>query len=283
MMTLKSLILSRLESNGATPKRSLGQNFLIDEHVVAKIIGAVKASPGEMIIEVGPGLGSLTESLCKMERPLVLIELDRQFADYWRERGQKMIEGDALQIEWDSLTLSPKTILVSNLPYQISSSLVIDRCFGPPELKTMILMFQKEVAQRITASPRKKNYGMLSVMCQTFWDITSVCEAGPRCFFPSPKIASQVLKFTRKDTSGGPSDVANSQSFLNFVKTAFSYRRKVIWKNLNIEYQKYGMKSEDAILLGESLGLGRFARAEELSPLQFWNLHIEMGKVKCKK
>lgn len=282
-MNLKSLILSRLELSGATPKRSLGQNFLIDEQVVAKIIGAVKASPGELIIEVGPGLGSLTESLCKMDRPLVLIELDRQFADYWRERGQKMIEGDALQIEWDSLTLSPKTILVSNLPYQISSSLVIDRCFGPSELKTMILMFQKEVAQRITASPRKKNYGMLSVMSQTFWDITSVCDAGPRCFFPPPKIASQVLKFTRKDAFGGSADVANSQAFLNFVKMAFSYRRKVIWKNLNVEYQKYGMNVEEAILLGERLGLGRFARAEELTPLQFWNLHIEMGKVKCKK
>ncbi|MBK8203881.1 MAG: ribosomal RNA small subunit methyltransferase A [Bdellovibrionales bacterium] len=282
-MNLKSLILSRLELSGATPKRSLGQNFLIDEQVVAKIIGAVKASPGELIIEVGPGLGSLTESLCKMDRPLVLIELDRQFADYWRERGQKMIEGDALQIEWDSLTLSPKTVLVSNLPYQISSSLVIDRCFGPSELKTMILMFQKEVAQRITASPRKKNYGMLSVMSQTFWDITSVCDAGPRCFFPSPKIASQVLKFTRKDTFSGSSDLANSQAFLNFVKMAFSYRRKVIWKNLNVEYQKYGMNVEEAILLGERLGLGRFARAEELSPLQFLNLHIEMGKMKCKK
>jgi 16S rRNA (adenine1518-N6/adenine1519-N6)-dimethyltransferase len=282
-MNLKSLILSRLELSGSTPKRSLGQNFLIDEQVVAKIIGAVNASPGELIIEIGPGLGSLTESLCKMDRPLVLIELDRQFADYWRERGQKMIEGDALQIEWDSLTLSPKTILVSNLPYQISSSLVIDRCFGPSELKTMILMFQKEVAQRIMASPRKKNYGMLSVMSQTFWDITSVCDAGPRCFFPSPKIASQVLKFNRKDVFGGSADVENSQAFLNFVKMAFSYRRKVIWKNLNVEYQKYGMNVEEAILLGERLGLGRFARAEELSPLQFWNLHIEMGKVKCKK
>ncbi len=282
-MNLKSLILSRLESSGSTPKRSLGQNFLIDEQVVAKIIGAVNASPGELIIEIGPGLGSLTESLCKMDRPLVLIELDRQFADYWRERGQKMIEGDALQIEWDSLTLSPKTILVSNLPYQISSSLVIDRCFGPSELKTMILMFQKEVAQRITASPRKKNYGMLSVMSQTFWDITSVCDAGPRCFFPSPKIASQVLKFNRKDVFGGSANVENSQAFLNFVKMAFSYRRKVIWKNLNVEYQKYGMNVEEAILLGERLGLGRFARAEELSPLQFWNLHIEMGKMKCKK
>lgn len=282
-MNLKSLILSRMELSGSTPKRSLGQNFLIDEQVVAKIIGAVNASPGELIIEIGPGLGSLTESLCKMDRPLVLIELDRQFADYWRERGQKMIEGDALQIEWDSLTLSPKTILVSNLPYQISSSLVIDRCFGPSELKTMILMFQKEVAQRITASPRKKNYGMLSVMSQTFWDITSVCDAGPRCFFPSPKIASQVLKFNRKDVFGGSGDVANSQAFLNFVKMAFSYRRKVIWKNLNVEYQKYGMNVEEAILLGERLGIGRFARAEELSPLQFWNLHIEMGKMKCKK
>lgn len=282
-MSLKSLILSRLKLSGATPKRSLGQNFLIDEQVVAKIIDVVKASPGELIIEVGPGLGSLTESLCKMDRTLVLIELDRQFADYWRERGQKIIEGDALQIGWDPLVLSSKTILVSNLPYQISSSLIIDRCFGPSELKTMILMFQKEVAQRITAFPRTKNYGMLSVMAQIFWDITSVCDVGPRCFFPSPKIASQVLKFTRKDPFGGSADAVNSQTFFNFVKMAFSYRRKVIWKNLSVELQRCGMNAEEAILLGERLGLGQFARAEELSPMQFWNLHIEMGRVKCKK
>lgn len=145
-MTRKELILQRLRELGAEPKRSLGQNFLVAEHVIEKILNAVKLTPSSALIEVGPGLGALTEGLAELGRPMKVVELDSRFAAVWRSRGLEVIEEDALALEWKTLNLASDTLLVSNLPYQISSSLVIERSIDPAGVAKMILMFQKEVA-----------------------------------------------------------------------------------------------------------------------------------------
>lgn len=271
-MSLKQTISQRLRDLSADPKRSLGQNFLISEDKIARIISKLMTIEKPFrLIEVGPGLGSLTDELLKIDSEIKLIELDRIFAEYWRGRGLQVIEQDALKLNWgECVEKNIKSVLVSNLPYQISASIVIDRCHGPAEIKEMILMFQKEVAQRITSPVEEKSYGLLSVMAQTFFEVKKVADLGARDFFPPPKIASRVLYFKRKDEDTSP------QKFLSFCKQAFSQRRKLVIKNLGPWFSAGHRESESLESVFEELGLSRLSRAENLSPLQmktlFWRL-----------
>ncbi|MCB0366755.1 MAG: ribosomal RNA small subunit methyltransferase A [Bdellovibrionaceae bacterium] len=273
-MSLKEDIQDKLAQLGSSPKRSLGQNFLIDENIVKRIVEAVKGCQPNSLVEVGPGLGSLTERLRGLDVPLLLIELDREFAGLWRGEGLELLEEDALMVDWNSLNLAQGTTLVSNLPYQISSSIVIDRCLGPLAIESMVLMFQKEVAQRIMAGPKTKEYGLLSVVAQLFWRVRAVCEAGPRCFWPAPQVASRVLLFNRLEDAPN----CSGQALLRFVKAAFSHRRKILWKNLSGEYSRFGVEMDLALRVGQDLGLGHQVRAEELSPRQFRLLFEELSR-----
>lgn len=274
-MSLKQEIQTRLKSLGAEPKRALGQNFLIDQNVVDMILARVNRFKPVALLEVGPGLGALTSSLIKLEAPLSLIELDSQFSQLWKDKGLPVVEADALKLDWQGLGLAQGTVLVSNLPYQISSSLVIERSLGPECITGMVLMFQKEVAQRIVASPRSKDYGLLSVIAQLYWQIHKVCEAGPRCFWPAPKVASRVLGFERREHGPG---VPNKE-LLRFVKAAFSHRRKVLWKNLAGECGHFGVDKDLALQAGQDLNLGGQVRAEELAPEQFVQLYEALHRL----
>jgi len=248
---------ARLESMGLQPKKALGQNFLVNQGVIDKIITSVKEHEFTDLLEVGPGLGALTEPLLSAGLRPRLIEFDRDFVKYWQTRGLDVIEGDALKVNWNTLNLRENSLLVSNLPYQISTNIVIERCLGPAQLRWMVLMFQKEVAQRLTAVPRTKEYGMLSVMAQTHFKMRKVAEASPRDFFPAPKIASRVLHFE----SRGPQNLG--VPFLKFVKRAFALRRKFLLKNLAGSVDKATL---------QALGLSEKVRAEELTPAQFEQL-----------
>lgn len=249
---------ARLQEMGIQPKKAFGQNFLVSPNVIHKIIDAVVQQKHSTLLEIGPGLGALTERLLEKNLKPSLIELDRDLVEHWRKRGLEVTEDDALKIDWEGLQLPPESLLVSNLPYQISTHLVVDRCAGPINLKYMILMFQKEVAQRLTALPRTKDYGLLSVMAQTFFKIRKVADAAPRDFFPPPKIASRVLAFERKPDPGvGP-------RYLGLLKAGFAFRRKFLLKNLKSVVDKPTLELLPAVLA--DLKLKPQARAEELKP-----------------
>ncbi len=275
----KALMLSRLQELGSDPKRSLGQNFLISDQVIQRILMAVEKTKCDSLVEVGPGLGALTDGLFALGLPLTLIELDQKFASYWRNRAvseNKIVrihEVDALKLDWDELQLSGKVTFVSNLPYQISSSIVIDRSVLPAGISAMVLMFQKEVAQRIMAKPHSKDYGMLTVIAQCFWKIETVTDAGPKDFFPPPNVASRVLKFEAKEIKTiAPNE---RESFLSFVKAAFAQRRKLMIKNLSAGGKISGTTAESHATLERAMtamNLSLQARAEELSPEQFIDL-----------
>lgn len=257
-----------LEKTGAAAKKSLGQNFLVSDLVIERIHQAVKAQSPKALIEIGPGAGALTDGLLQQGLPLQLIELDTGFAAYWRERGAEVLEGDALRVDWTALTQGKECTLVSNLPYQISSSIVIDRSIER-DVNGMVLMFQKEVAQRIRASASTEEYGMLSVIAQTFWKIEIVSEAGPRDFQPAPRVASRVLSF--RALSDVP--VRDPKRFLGFVKSAFSQRRKLLRKNLGGWMGPHGLTESIFMDKLASFGLKETARAEELSPARFVELY----------
>lgn len=250
---------------GFDAKKSLGQNFLINDGVIAKIFKSLDVSRAETLIEIGPGLGALTDGLRQLEKKLVLIELDQRFAKYWSELGLALIEGDALQINWDQFT--EPYVLVSNLPYQISSSIVVERSIDTRHLcRQMVFMFQKEVAQRLRASEGSSQFGFLSVLAQTFWHIKTVCDAGPRDFEPAPKIASRVLSFTPVEMSL----IADRRHYLKFIKASFLHPRKMVVGNWQ---EGLGLTRNKAVELLNSASLKETSRPHEIRIDQFQKLY----------
>lgn len=259
-------VKNQIKELGLFPKKSMGQNFLVDEKMVTRIIRRGVQTENSNFLEIGPGLGALTNPLIEMGRPLILMELDPILVKYWRSRGQRVIEGNALKYNWEELSDGDFT-LVSNLPYQISSRLVVDLSTSAACIKDMILMFQKEVAQRISARPRTKSYGFLTVIAQSFWCVDRVADLSLKSFYPPPKVSSRVLAFKRLCVEYG-------DEFVNFVKSGFSQRRKFLVKNL-LSIQDLSMMESSKAL--EEMGLSTNVRAEELSPSQF----VELFKKTC--
>jgi 16S rRNA (adenine1518-N6/adenine1519-N6)-dimethyltransferase len=267
-MSARERILALMAEFQIEPKKSLGQNFLISDHVINKIIAAARAFGPASLIEVGPGLGALTASLREFEVPLFVIELDRVFADYWRQQGLDVVEKDALQWDWNSKPSAHPRLLVSNLPYQISSSLVVDRCLDG-SVDAMILMFQKEVAQRLKAKAQTEAYGMLSVLAQTFWQMDLLLEASSGDFLPPPKVASRVLIFKAKD-----SPISDRPQFLRFVKSCFLHPRKIMISNL---VEGLGQRRDVYLQALSSLKIKENTRAQELEVQQFVALFGALG------
>jgi 16S rRNA (adenine1518-N6/adenine1519-N6)-dimethyltransferase len=256
----KDRLKSRMEALSHYTKKSLGQNFLVSDVVIGRIIQAVEDEAPEKLLEIGPGLGALTDLLIEKYNSYQLIELDSSLVKFWQSQNMPVIEGDALQIDWTKIDYD---VLVSNLPYQISSSIVIERCIDQNPCRSMILMFQKEVAQRIRARHHTEEYGLLTVIAQEFWDITTVSEAGPRDFNPAPKVASRVLKFKRKE-----SPVIDRKGYLSFVKSCFKQRRRILKSNLE------SSQHEPFLAWIEKNKLSEKVRVEELSIIQIRDLYF---------
>lgn len=254
---------NRMNELDLLARKSLGQNFLVSDAVITKIIAAVAEFKFEKIVEIGPGCGALTDLLLEKYKNLKLIELDRTLFEFWKSQGCDVVNIDALQMDWSGFT---DYILVSNLPYQISSSLVIDRSLDKKPLLGMVLMFQKEVAQRIRAIHQTEHYGMLTIMAQEFWTIQTVCDAGPRDFKPAPKVASRVLSFKPK-----PTNILNPEDYLAFVKVAFKQRRRILKTNLQSLSASYDLN----LLLDwlKKNNKSEKVRAEELSVVEINSLY----------
>jgi 16S rRNA (adenine1518-N6/adenine1519-N6)-dimethyltransferase len=256
----------KLEELKIHPKKALGQNFLIHQLPIDRAVNILDGYPDHKVFEIGPGLGALTDSIIEKKRELTLIELDSTFAAYWKDKSIEVIHKDALKLDWQPLLASP-AVLISNLPYQISASLVIDMSILISELKAMVLMFQKEVGERIQSKAKTDSYGLLSVVAQTFWDVEFVIDAGPKDFYPPPKIASRILHFKKKD-----SQIAKPEKFLTLVKAAFAQRRKLLKKNLSAILPAAEV---EAIFLELEISVN--ARAEDLSPDDYIRLYKRMN------
>ncbi len=268
---LKEKIKTRMEELGIQPKRSLGQNFLVSDGVVQRILAAAEAEQFDEVFEIGPGLGALTDDLAACNSNLHLLEMDSAFANYWREKEFTVHEGDALKHRWDQLTSEDvKRLLVSNLPYQISARIVVDFSVEFPIFDRMVLMFQKEVAQRIQADPGSGDYGLLSVVAQTYWTIHKVSEAGAVDFFPKPNVASRVLRFeVSRDSTVG----LNHRDYLKFLKLCFANRRKVLLPKLTVYKGK-----EELSKLFATHGIDPKIRVESLSWTQLLDLYRDLKK-----
>ncbi|MBK9294538.1 MAG: ribosomal RNA small subunit methyltransferase A [Oligoflexia bacterium] len=263
MHTKKELSEKLLQAK-IVPLKSLGQNFLVNKEICEKIINKAKSLKPDFIYEIGPGLGALTSGFLDEQSKLVLVELDKGLVEYWQKQNLNIIHADALKLNWSELLKqhsSDNTLLVSNLPYSIAASLVIELSELSPTFKFMVLMFQKEVALRILAKVRDEDYGFLTVVANTFWRIEKLIDAGPQDFYPVPHVGSRVLCFTKQDTS------IDKSKFINFVKLSFSQRRKYLIKNLSQQFDLSMLEKTFS-----NLGINPKSRAQDIDLLVFERL-----------
>jgi 16S rRNA (adenine1518-N6/adenine1519-N6)-dimethyltransferase len=238
------------------PSKKLGQNFLIDKGVLRKIIDAAELHPNDIVLEIGPGLGILTIELAKRTKKVIAVEKDMVIAQVLEKilkenkiNNVKVVNKDILQISNQIQNLNYK--LVANLPYYITSPVIRKFLETKDQPKLMILMVQKEVAQRICAAPPKMS--LLSVAVQFYAKPEIISYVSKKSFTPSPKVDSAIIKIKPQ-----PIPKINTKKFFNLVKNGFSSKRKMLKNNLGIK---------ESIL--KDLGLNPKTRAENLS-IQDW-------------
>lgn len=256
-----SQIRAMLDERGLTPRHRLGQNFLHDKNQLAKLISAAEITPGSVVLEVGPGTGTLTETLLETGAEVIACELDAALADLIDDRLNEylapskgtprltIIRGDALDT---GRTVNPSIVaaidgrvfkLVANLPYQIASPLMVALLIDHPNCAGQFITIQKEVADRLMAKPSTKAYGPLSIIVQAFADVKRISTLKPTCFWPKPKVDSAMVSLFPSPQSGGGgereargegeshevdalSSPDSRRAFARFVTELFMKRRK---------------------------------------------------------
>ncbi|MCY4320810.1 MAG: 16S rRNA (adenine(1518)-N(6)/adenine(1519)-N(6))-dimethyltransferase RsmA [Bdellovibrionaceae bacterium] len=254
----KKQVQQVLKEQKIRPVKKLGQNFLVNTSLIQRIVKAIqKQSPP--FVEVGPGLGALTQYFKKKE--IFLIEKDKKLANYWYQKDWTVFCEDALRFNWS--LLPKKFTLFGNLPYEIASSLIIQFSVQQKQSDKMFFLIQKEVAERIKAEVGSKNYSLLSVMAQSFWSISNLFSIPKNDFYPVPKVDGRFLEFTAKKFN---SNIC-PDLFFQFVKKCFQFKRKMLFKKLDIPSPKDTLKD---------LGLDVKCRAENLSSEKFLQLYVKI-------
>jgi 16S rRNA (adenine1518-N6/adenine1519-N6)-dimethyltransferase len=272
-MTLYEEVRAALRESAFRPKKSLGQNFLIHERVIEAILRLLDLAPLDEVVEIGPGLGFLTRRLLERAARVRAIEIDSTLFE--RLRGTEfasdprleLIHGDILDVAAPASSGARKMKLAGNLPYSISTP-VLFRIFEWREhFSTLVLMLQKEVADRMASGPGTKEYGSLSVWCQVYGRITEKVSVSPEAFFPRPKVRSTILKFELYDQALVKAE--ETQALRGLVRAAFNQRRKTLGNSLSAWMQ--GGRSEIERLL-HSAGVDPKRRGETLRVDEFIKL-----------
>jgi len=259
-------IMSTLQDLGTSPRKSFGQNFLHDKNIAAWIVQKLNLKAVDQVIEIGSGLGALTEQILHSGVSATLLEKDKAFAGYLRKKFADtkldVIEGDALEYDTRRDFLRQPAKVVGNLPYYASSQLLFHFCAEPCPYDRMVLTLQKEMADRLSASPGRKEYGSLSVIVQHRWRVAKLKTLSPSVFVPKPRVDSAVLLMTRR--APGELEEVDPVRFAEVVRAGFSKRRKQVRNSLDLY--------EDSHLILEVLSavdLAPTVRAEDIS-LEKW-------------
>ena len=256
-------------------RKRFGQHFLHDSGVVRRIVDHLQLNPEEILCEIGPGRGALSDRLVETGNPLHLIEIDRDLVPILVDRYSaspqvNVHEQDVLRLDLRTLNPDSKMVLVGNLPYNISTALLIHLLSQSKQVSRMVFMVQKEVGDRLSAQPGNKSYGRLTVMMSRVFEIISLFDVGPEAFSPPPKVWSSVLLFSPREAPLGPP--VNSSDFEALVRQSFAHRRKTLRNTLK------GLCSEGVI---RKAGIDPSARPETLSPEDFARLTVLCGQSEC--
>lgn len=219
------------------PKKSLGQNFLRNERIIDRIVSSLSISPGDVVVEIGPGRGALTEKLVAAGVRVIAIEIDRELVPVLRtqfhfDTNFSVIEGDILDFDLTELLngIEPSKVkIVGNLPYYISTPIIQRLIDQRHSFSVVTLMLQREVAQRITAKPGNSQRGFLTVMVENAFQTENLFDVPPDSFFPAPKVWSAVVRMTPT-----VSDIEDIFIFRRLVSSSFAQKRKTILNNLKV-------------------------------------------------
>lgn len=260
-----------LRTFGIHMSKKLGQNFLIDEAVVASIVGAADVQAGDEVLEIGPGIGTLTQGLAEAGAKVTAVELDRRLLDVLAKTLEgydnvRVIHGDILKVNIPQEMPNPGYKVVANLPYYITTPIIMSLLEQRYPIACLVTMIQKEVALRMVATPGTKDYGALSVAVQYYTEPQIMFEVPPRSFIPAPAVDSAVIRCTVRQTP--PVQVVSEKLFFRVVKAAFSQRRKTLANTLKAA----GLSAEQAKALLETAGIDLMRRGETLSLEEFANV-----------
>ena len=230
-----------MHSRQTFAKRSLGQNFLIDQSVINKIIDALDLRENDVVVEIGPGRGALTEKLVEQGAEVRAFELDTELARLLNERfsddpSVKILEADALNVDFSTIAEGQKLRLVANLPYNVSTA-ILQRLFAASQVfEECVLMFQREVVDRIAAPPGSKERGFISVLTQAYFEVERLFDVPPTAFRPVPKVWSSVARLTPR-----PDRPFDPKALQSIVGASFAQKRKTILNNLKTVLPDAGM------------------------------------------
>lgn len=251
--------------------KRLGQNFLVDMGVVDDIIKGSQIGKDDHVIEIGPGVGTLTRELLKAAGRVTAIELDEKLLPILQEelseyQNLNLIHGDATKIDFNEISGGGRIKFVANLPYYVTTPIITGILNHKVDFETLTIMIQKEVAQRINAVPGTKEYGSLTVLVQYYCDTQIVRSVPPSSFIPQPKVDSTVIKLTKLEKPRA--DVLDEELFFKIVRQVFTMRRKTLANNL----RAMGYSKELAEELLREAGVDLLARGETLSVERFAHL-----------
>lgn len=250
--------------------KSLGQNFLVDDSVPRDIVSGAEVDENDLVIEIGPGVGTLTAQLLNKAKKVVAIELDNDLIPILtQEIGDNpkftLIHKDALKVDFNEIIGEEKSVkLVANLPYYVTTPIIVKLLKENYNFKSLTIMIQKEVAERMNAEPGNKDYGSLSLLVQYYCNTRIVRKVPPQCFMPRPKVDSIVIRLDRLEEP--KVKVENEKLFFEIIRSSFNMRRKTLWngvKNVGLSKENLEVAFKEADInpkrRGETLTIDEFA------------------------
>lgn len=273
-----SIIKEILEKSGFRFSKSLGQNFLIDENILEKIVSGAGIDKNTNVIEIGPGFGTLTQRLCMAAKKVVCIEIDQTAIPILEDNlsefdNLKIINADVLKTDLGKIIEeefeSGEVKIAANLPYYITTPIIMNILESRINIDSLTIMIQKEVADRIAAKPSTKDYGALSVAVNYYSEPEIVATVPPSSFIPQPKVSSSVIKLNLRDNP--PVEVFDEAGYFKTVKAAFGQRRKTLLNALSNSPAIPLGKAEVSLAL-EKCAIDEKRRGETLSLQEFASL-----------
>lgn len=258
--------------------KSLGQNFLVDDSVPRDIVSGAEVDENDLIIEIGPGVGTLTAQLLNKAKKVVAIELDNDLIPILKQEiGDnpkfELIHNDALKVDFNEIIGEEKSVkLVANLPYYVTTPIIVKLLKENYNFKSLTIMIQKEVAERMNAGPGTKDYGALSLLVQYYCNTEIIRRVPPQCFIPRPKVDSIVIRLDR--LSEPKVNVENEKLFFEIIRSSFNMRRKTLWNGV----KNIGLAKESLELAFEEANVDPKRRGETLTIEEFATLSDKINK-----
>lgn len=267
-----------LQKYGFNFQKKFGQNFLIDTHVLDKIIAAAEIGPDDFVLEIGPGIGTMTQYLAESAREVVAVEIDQNLIPILQDTlsaydNVTVIHEDILKVDIGKLAEERNggrpVKVVANLPYYITTPIIMGLFESDVPLSSITVMVQKEVADRMQTGPGSKDYGALSLAVQYYAEPYIVANVPPNCFMPRPAVGSAVIRLTRHEEK--PVEVKNPAFMFQLIRASFNQRRKTLQNGLHNSGELQLSKEKIAAAL-ETMGLPAAVRGEKLNLAQFARL-----------